>query len=92
MLASLVLAFALQPTPPVTHHFVLHTGGHAIVKLSNARLHDWSLTRGGIVSIADIRTADKNTTLRITASSPGATAINVGCDGGHREVWLVDVR
>ena len=83
MLATLLL---------VTHHFVLHAGGHAIVSLSNARLHDWSLTRSGVVSIGDIRTAGKKTTLRITASAPGSTAINVGCDGGHREVWLVDVR
>ena len=49
------------------------------------------LTRGGVVSIGDVRSRDKTTTLRITASAPGATAITIGCDAGQ-EVWLVDVR
>jgi hypothetical protein len=92
MLTAIALALALQTQPPVTRHFVLHKGGHADVTLHSARLQSWSLTRGGVVSIGDIHSQHKRTTLRITASGPGATAITVGCDGGGREVWLVDVR
>lgn len=92
MLTVLAMAFALQTQPPVTRHYVLHTGGHADVTLHGARLRSWSLTRGGVVSIGDIHSQDKKTTLRITASAPGATAITVACDHGGMEVWLVDVR
>ena len=91
MFAIVAMVLALQ-APPVARHYVFHTGGHADVTLHHARLQSWSLTRGGVVTIGDVRTHDKTTTLRITASSPGATAITVGCDNGHREVWLVDVR
>ena len=91
MLTAIALALSLQASPPVTRHYVLHTGNHVNVTLHGARLRSWSLTRGGVVSINDIRSRDKTTALRITASAPGATAITVGCDAGQ-EVWLVDVR
>ena len=90
MFTALVIAAALQ-APPVTRHFVLHAHGHATVVL-HAALRSWSLTRGNVVTVGDIRRHDKTTKVTITATAPGATAITVGCDGGGREVWLVDVR
>ena len=94
MLAAIAVAFALQgpPPPPVTRHYVLHAGGHANVTVWNARLRSWSIARAGVATIGDVHGAPKKTTLRITATTPGSTAITVGCDGGHQEVWLVDVR
>jgi hypothetical protein len=89
---TLVLAFSLQTAPPVTRHFVLHTGGHANVVVHHQRLRSWTMTRGGVVSIADIHASAAKTTLQINATAPGATAITVGCDGGGLETWLVDVR
>jgi len=94
MLAALSLALALQgppPPPPVTHHFVFHTGGQAVVKVP-ARLRSWSVTRPNVASLRDVQSVKNRSSLRITANAPGSTAITVGCDGGHGETWLVDVR
>ena len=91
MLAAIALAFSLQTTPPVTRHFVLHAGAHTTVTLHHVRIRNWSITRGGVVSIGDIRSDAAKTTLRLDATAKGATAITIGCGAGQ-EVWLVDVR
>ena len=93
MLAALAVAFALQapPPPPVTHHFVLHTGGHADVTV-HANVRSWSNAHPNVASFSQIHRVKNASTMRLTATTPGKTAITVGCDAGHQEVWLVDVR
>ena len=50
-------------------------------------------TRPGIhVAIAWSYIENVNATLLDELEHPGSTAIIVGCDGGHQEVWLADVR
>ena len=92
MLAALTLSLVALQGPPVTHHFVLHQGGHADVTL-HANVRSWTSTRGAIVSFREIQfVKNRSSKVRLTATQPGRTAITVGCDGGRTEVWLVDVR
>ena len=88
---ALLAALALQATsPPMTHHVVLHVGGHTTLTVHHAHLRRWSVANAGVVSLSDIRSMKTDTTVRLTATSPGSTSILVGCDHGE-EVWLVDV-
>jgi hypothetical protein len=92
MFVALAFAAALQTQPPVTRHYVFHTGGHATITLQRTRINQWSVTRGNVVAVRDIHSDKGKTTLRLDATSPGATAITFRCDRGGEEVWLVDVR
>ena len=90
LLATLALQLTTPP-PPTTHHLVLHAGGHTTLTLHGAHVRRWSIARWGIVSLSNVHTVKKDTSIRVDATNPGSTSILVGCDKGGEEVWLVDV-
>ena len=91
MLALLAVVALRTTPPPPTHHVVLHVGGHVTMTLCDPHLRSWSIARSGVVSLGDIHTVKRTTSIRLTATSQGSTSILFGCDAGRREVWLVDV-